>query len=75
MLPLTVAPFDMYLKLVRMIGTADVKRHLESLGFKEDCLIVLLHNKNGDVLIKSVEGGNAVAIDEKTASGIWVVPS
>lgn len=70
MLPLSIAPINVVLKIKRIVVQGKQKNFLESLGFGMDMTITAIENINGNliVILKNVR----MALDSNIASKIFV---
>lgn len=69
-MPIVLAPIDVNMRIVKVLGDDKNKKHLESLGIIKDASIIVLSKQNGNVIIKIK--GSKLALDNKIASTIIV---
>lgn len=69
-MPLTIAPLNVQLRIVRIAAEEKLKKHLESLGIFVNGLITIISSNNGSVICIIKEG--RLALDKSIASKIFV---
>ena len=69
-MPLIIAPENRELKIVKVVASDKVKKHLENLGININSVITVLSHNGGTVICKVKEG--RLALDHATASTIQV---
>ena len=69
-MPLTIAPLDTILTIVKVIGDEKTKKHLQSLGVVLNGKISVISNSNGNVIIEVK--GVRLALNRDIASKIFV---
>ena len=70
MMPLTLATEGEGQTIRRIVGTAEVKRHLENLGFVVGGSVKVITAMNGNVIVKVKEA--RVAINDEMARRIMI---
>ena len=70
MLPLTYASPEAEHIIVKVNGNADVKKHLESLGFVSGTEVEVVSQASGTVIV-SVKGAR-MGLNERTARHVYV---
>lgn len=63
MLPLTLAKAGEQVRVARIGGTQEIKKHLEDLGFVEGTMITVVSAHEGDVIINLRESKLALVKD------------
>lgn len=71
-MPVTMCEAGSSATVQRITGTDEVRRHLAEMGFHSGCVVLIVSN-NGGNLILSVKGVR-VALDVKMASRLIVAP-
>lgn len=69
-MPITLAPLDTPIKVVKVLADEKTKRHLESLGILVNSTLTVLSSINGGVVVAVKDG--RLALDAKVASKILV---
>ena len=69
-MPIVLAPLNTDLRIVRILATDKLKKHLESLGITIDATIRILSQSGGNVICVVKEG--RLALDHDIASTILV---
>ena len=69
-MPIVLAPLNTDLRIVRILATDKLKKHLESLGITIDATIRILSQSGGNVICVVKEG--SLALDHDIASKILV---
>ena len=69
-MPITLAPIDTPVRIVRILADEKTKRHLESLGILVNSNLVVLSSVNGGVVVAIKDG--RLALDARVASKILV---
>lgn len=69
-MPIVLAPLNTDLRIVRILATDKLKKHLESLGITIDATIRILSQSGGNVICAVKEG--RLALDHDIASKILV---
>ncbi len=69
-MPISIAPINVELKVVRVSSDPKIKKHLESLGITKDTPITILSSDSGNVIIAIKDG--RLALDKNIASSIFV---
>ncbi|CDD92493.1 feoA family protein [Coprobacillus sp. CAG:826] len=69
-MPIVLAPLNTDLRIVRILATDKLKKHLESLGITIDATIRILSQSGGNVICVVKEG--RLALDHDIASKILV---
>ena len=69
-MPIVLAPLNTDLRIVRILATDKLKKHLESLGITIDAKIRILSQSGGNVICVVKEG--RLALDHDIASKILV---
>lgn len=72
MFPLLSAPMNTKLKILKAGNSSRLSKHLESLGLGEGSILTLLQDRDGDVIVKVVEGESCLALDEEVALSLMV---
>ena len=67
-MPIVLAPLNTDLRIVRILATDKLKKHLESLGITIDATIRILSQSGGNVICVVKEG--RLALDHDIASKI-----
>lgn len=69
-MPLVIAPLNKELKIIKVLASEKLKKHLESLGIMENQMIEVISQANKSVIVKIKEG--RIALDSDVASKIIV---
>ena len=69
-MPITLAPLNTPIKVVKILADEKTKRHLESLGILVNSSLTVLSSVHGGVVIAVKDG--RLALDAKIASKILV---
>ena len=69
-MPIVLAPLNTDLRIVKILATDKLKKHLESLGITIDATIRILSQSGGNVICVVKEG--RLALDHDSASKILV---
>lgn len=69
-MPLTLAPLNVVLRVIKIIADGKLKKHLESLGITVDANLKVLSCVNGNPVIEVKTG--RLALDSNIASKIWI---
>ena len=69
-MPITLAPIDTSVRVVKVLADEKTKKHLESLGILVNSSITVISSINGGVVIAVKEG--RLALDRSIASKILV---
>ncbi len=69
-MPISIAPLNKELRVIRVSSDPKVKKHLESLGILINSIITVLSSDNGNVIIALKDG--RLALDRNIASSIFV---
>lgn len=69
-MPITLAPINEEVKIVRILADEKIKKHLESLGILVNSKITVLSSVNGGVVVVVKNG--RLALDHNVASKILV---
>ncbi len=69
-MPIVLAPLNTDLRIVKILATDKLKKHLESLGITIDATIRILSQSGGNVICVVKEG--RLALDHDIASKILV---
>lgn len=69
-MPITLAPLNQEVTIVKILADEKLKKHLESLGILVNAKITVLSSVNGGVVIIVKDG--RLALDAKVASKILV---
>jgi len=72
MLPITVVEAGETVRILKISGKDDVRRHLNELGVIEGDRATIIQNNNGNLILRIKEG--RIALDEKLAMRIKVDP-
>ena len=72
MIPLSVAPMNAKLKILKCGGGPRMSKHLESLGLGEGSVLTLLQDRGGDVIIRVMGGESCLALDQDVAMNLMV---
>lgn len=70
-MPLTLAPIDVELTVVRLPREEKIRKHLESLGIVPHATLRVLSSVRGNIIVEVL--GARVALDHDVAKGIVVV--
>lgn len=69
-MPITLAPIDTPVRIVRILADEKTKRHLESLGILVNSEVTIISSVNGGVIVMVKNG--RLALDARVASKILV---
>ena len=69
-MPLTVAPADCELRIVKIVAEEKIKKHLENLGITVNSVIIVLYASGGSVICRIKEC--KLAIDNQLSARIFV---
>ena len=69
-MPITLAPINSTVRVVKILADEKIKKHLESLGILINSLLTVLSSINGGVVLVVKNG--RIALDAKIASKILV---
>lgn len=69
-MPISIAPLNKELRVIRVSSDPKVKKHLESLGILINSVVRVLSSDNGNVIIALKDG--RLALDRNIASSIFV---
>jgi ferrous iron transport protein A len=69
-MPITLAPLNQEVRIVKVLADEKTKRHLESLGILVNAMITVLSSVNGGVVLLVKNG--RLALDAKVAGKILV---
>ena len=69
-MPISIAPLNQELTIIRVSNDPKVKKHLESLGIVINSKITILSSHHGNVIIALKEG--RLALDRNIANSIFV---
>lgn len=69
-MPLTIAPINVVLRVIKILADGKLKKHLESLGITVDTDLKVHSCVNGNPVIE-VKAGR-LALDRDIASKIWI---
>ncbi len=69
-MPISIAPLNKELRVIRVSSDPKIKKHLESLGILLNSIITVLSSDNGNVIIALKDG--RLALDRNIASSIFV---
>lgn len=69
-MPISIAPLNKELRVIRVSSDPKIKKHLESLGILINSIITVLSSDNGNVIIALKDG--RLALDRNIASSIFV---
>lgn len=69
-MPLTLAPIGEESIILKIGGSQDVKQHLENLGFNVGCVITVISEISGNIIVKVKE--SRIALDKSMAQKIFV---
>ena len=69
-MPITLAPIDTPVRIVRILADEKTKRHLESLGILVNSTVTIISSVNGGVIVVVKNG--RLALDARVASKILV---
>ncbi len=72
MFPLLSAPMNTKLKILKSGHNSRMSKHLESLGLGEGSILTLLQDRDGDVIVRVMEGESCLALDEEIAMSLMV---
>ena len=72
MFPLLSAPMNTKLKVLKSGGDTRMSKHLESLGLGEGSVLTLLQERDGDVIVRVMEGESCLALDQEVAMSLMV---
>ncbi|CAM1379823.1 FeoA family protein [Fretibacterium fastidiosum] len=72
MFPLHVAPVNTKLKVMKAGSNPGMSKRLESLGLGEGSILTLLQDRDGDVIVKVMEGESCLALDHEIAMTLLV---
>ena len=67
MFPLLSAPMNTKLKVLKSGSGPRMSKHLESLGLGEGSVLTLLQERDGDVIVRVMEGESCLALDQEVA--------
>lgn len=70
MIPLSLAPYNTDLEIVKISGTTESKHHLEKMGFYKGQTLKVLSNQNGNMIILLLDG--KLAIGNQLSKKIFV---
>ena len=70
-MPLVIAPINIMLKVIKILASEKVKKHLENLGITKGSSLELLNNDGGNVIL--LVKGSRLALDKDLALKIVVV--
>lgn len=70
-MPVVLAPLNKELKVVKIIASEDMKKHLESLGIMVNGEITVLSNSGGSIICRIKNG--KIALDKNLSTKIFVV--
>lgn len=69
-MPISIAPLNKELRVIRVSSDPKIKKHLESLGILINSVVTVLSSDNGNVIIGLKDG--RLALDRNIASSIFV---
>lgn len=69
-MPITLAPLNQEVRIVKVLADEKTKRHLESLGILVNAMVTVLSSVNGGVVLLVKNG--RLALDAKVAGKILV---
>ncbi len=69
-MPITLAPLNQEVHVVKILADAKLKKHLESLGILVNSALTVISSVNGGVVVIVKDG--RLALDSKVASKILV---
>lgn len=69
-MPIVIAPLNVPLRIVKIVASDDVKKHLESLGLTVNGEIALLSSSGGSVVCRIKDG--KMALDADLSKKIFV---
>lgn len=69
-MPLTIAPTNTELKIVKILAEEKTKKHLESLGITINSIIIVLSHSDGNSICRVKDG--RLALDSETSKKILV---
>lgn len=72
MFPLLSAPMNTTLKILKSGSNSRMSKHLESLGLGEGSLLTLVQERDGDVIVRVMEGESCLALDQDVAMSLMV---
>ena len=72
MFPLISAPVNTKLKILKAGANARMSKHLENLGLGEGSVLTLLQDRDGDVIVRVMEGESCLALDQEVAMSLMV---
>ena len=67
-----VAPVNTKLKAMKAGSNPGMAKRLESLGLGEGSILTLLQDRDGDVIVKVMEGESCLALDHEIAMTLLV---
>lgn len=69
-MPLTLAPADQQLRIIKVLADDKTKKHLESLGITINSTLTILSHSGGSIICKIKDG--RLALDRTLATKILV---
>lgn len=69
-MPLTMADFGKEMKIIRVTGQEETRRHLETLGFVEGAAVTVINSINGSLIVNIKD--SRIAISRGAANKILV---